>query len=249
MAAGMFSQCPRLRTCRLVINDDTDSAAVSESVLELPSVLALDIHSFGVPVNRTGGLFSRISLPQAGHLSLQGFMAPHHPDTFTYFHFPAITPRLESLVLETHLFSKHVLVDLLRGLPPTIRELQLTGRDGYPSLLDDDALTALTPSPDRHPFGCLNLQRLQLLYCHDVSDQALLRFIQARMGSSTREDQPATLRVEARFVREMQLDIGPEIQPFLDAGLRFDTTHAPAPELTLRLSPWLGQDVSEELPT
>jgi hypothetical protein len=142
------------------------------------------------------------------------------------------------------------LVDLFRGLPPTIRELQLTGRDGYPSLLDDDALAALTPSPDRHPFGCLNLQRLQLLYCRDVSDQALLRFIQARMGSSIREDQPATLRrVEARFVREMQLDIGPEIQPFLDAGLRFDTTHAPAPELTLRLSLWLGQDVSEELPT
>ncbi|KAJ7359246.1 hypothetical protein DFH08DRAFT_845496 [Mycena albidolilacea] len=48
MAAGMFSQCPRLRTCRLVINDDTDSAAVSESVLELPSLLALDIHSIGV---------------------------------------------------------------------------------------------------------------------------------------------------------------------------------------------------------
>ncbi|KAJ7354484.1 hypothetical protein DFH08DRAFT_1077185 [Mycena albidolilacea] len=237
LAVAIFSKCPRLETCRLVVSDYDESPVVEpwRSILELPCLLSLDIHCYGSPVTRIGGLFSYILLPELRHLGLRGFLAPEDSDNFTYFLFPTISPRLESLEVDTQLFNKQALVALLTTLSSTIRHLRFTGRQGHPSLIEDAALAALIPSesPERS-FSCPILQEFRLICAHGVSDEALLRFIKARMSI-----QPPTLhRVELEFVRRIQLDIRPDIQPFLDAGLEVDLNYPPA--FRLSLSPWAG---------
>jgi hypothetical protein len=71
------------------------------------------------------------------HLGIHGFLAPEDNENFTYFPFPTTSPRLESLEVDTQLFSnlKQALV-ALTALPSTIRHLRFAGRQGYPSLVD-----------------------------------------------------------------------------------------------------------------
>ncbi|KAF8138024.1 hypothetical protein K438DRAFT_1880961 [Mycena galopus ATCC 62051] len=225
-AVHILSSCPCLQTCRLAVNDDAPSVAEDRqgAILEFPSLDSLEIFSVNNPVNRMGGVFSRISLPELRHLTLR---------EFDLFPFPTISPRLENLVTDTNLFDESSLADLLRTLPPTLQQFQLICRDSLKHVIDDDALAALNPSADR-PFNCPILQELRITDSCTPSDEALLRFITARLAF-----QPATLRcVEIHFAREMQFDIRPDIQPFLDAGLQLKTRYYNAPRL--RLSPWQG---------
>ncbi|KAF8133040.1 hypothetical protein K438DRAFT_1884478 [Mycena galopus ATCC 62051] len=234
-AVHILSSCPCLQTCRLAVNDDAPSVAEDRrgAILEFPSLDSLDIFSVNSPVNRMGGVFSRISLPELRHLTLRGFAVDEFRGNLTYFPFLTISPRLENLVTDTNLFDESSLADLLRTLPPTLQQFQLICRDSLKHVIDDDALAALTPSADR-PFNCPILQELRITDGCTLSDEALLRFITARLAF-----QPATLRcVEIHFAREMQPDIRPDIQPFLDAGLQLKTRYHNAP--TLRLSPWQG---------
>jgi hypothetical protein len=159
-------------------------------------------------------------------------LAPEDSENFTYFLFPTTSPRLESVEVDTQLFSKQALMALLTTLPSTIRHLRFAGRQAYLSLADD-ALAALISceSPERS-FSCPILQEFRLVCVHGVSDEALL--IKARMSI-----QPPTLRhVELEFVRRIQLDIRPDIQPFVDAGLAVDLNYPPAFQSSL--SPWAG---------
>ncbi|KAF8143334.1 hypothetical protein K438DRAFT_1876174, partial [Mycena galopus ATCC 62051] len=234
-AVHILSSCPCLQTCRLVVNDEAPSAAEAHrgAILEFPSLRSLDIFSANSPVNRMGGVFSRISLPELRHLSLRGFAVDESRENLTYFPFLTISPRLENLVTDTNLFDESSLADLLRTLPPTLQQFQLACHNSLRHVVDDDALAALTPSADR-PFNCPILQELRITDGCSLSDEALLRFITARLAI-----QPTTLRcVEIHFAREMQFDIRPDIQPFLDAGLQLDTRYYNSP--TLRLSPWEG---------
>ncbi|KAF8133056.1 hypothetical protein K438DRAFT_1884523, partial [Mycena galopus ATCC 62051] len=234
-AVHILSSCPCLQTCRLAVNDDAPSVAEDHpgAILELPSLHSLNIFSVNSPVNRMGGMFSHISLPELRHLSLRGFAADDVRENLTCFPFLTISPCLENLVTDTNLFDESSLADLLRTLPPTLQQFQLACRHSLGHVINDDALAALTPSADR-PFNCPVLQELRITNSCTLSDEALLRFITARLAI-----QPTTLRcVEIEFAREMQFDIRPDIQPFLDAGLQLDTRYYNAPKL--RLSPWEG---------
>ncbi|KAF8143369.1 hypothetical protein K438DRAFT_648782 [Mycena galopus ATCC 62051] len=117
------------------------------------------------------------------------------------------------------IFDKQSLMDLLRTLPPIIQrfELKCTSYDDGvgTSIIDADVLGVLTPATDR-PFSCPLLRELQLNSCYALSDQALLLFIIARMAVKP----PTLRRVQVNFTREIQSDIRPDIQPFLDAGSR-----------------------------
>jgi len=60
------------------------------------------------------------------------------------------------------------------------------------------------------------------------------------------EIHPPTLRhVEVHFRREMQLDIRPNIQPLLDAGLELRTEYSRSH--VVNFSPWQG--LPDQLPT
>ncbi|KAF8133058.1 hypothetical protein K438DRAFT_1998336 [Mycena galopus ATCC 62051] len=191
MALAIFSRCPHLHNCRLLVNDESAVEIPHGTILELPCLRWLHIVSANIPVNRQRGLFSRLLLPELWHLGLHlihGFGASGNIQSF----FPLFTicPRLESAQLNFEIFDKQSLMDLLRTLPPIIQR-------------------------------CPLLRELQLNSCYALSDQALLLFIIARMAVKP----PTLRRVQVNFTREIQSDIRPDIQPFLDAGLELDATY------------------------
>ncbi|KAJ6456420.1 hypothetical protein C8R45DRAFT_1034425 [Mycena sanguinolenta] len=232
MAVRILSRCSRLQTCQLVVNN----AAVEESqgtIPEFPHLQSLEITSVGIPINTAGGLLSRISLPKLQHLTLRGFVGREADGDFTYFPFLTTLPCLQSLHTDSQLYDEQALAGLLHTLPPTLRRFQFICRESWQHLIDDDALMALTPSAGR-PVKCPILEELQITYSCSLSDEALLKFILARMTI-----EPVTLRrVVIHFMREMELDIRPGIQLFLDAGLKLDIRYSKVP-LT-GLSPWMG---------
>jgi hypothetical protein len=95
--------------------------------------------------------------------------------------------------------------------------------------LDDDVLRALSVSPD-HPSFCPALQELAITNCHNISDEALLHFIISRI--------PTLKRVDVKFTRERQIDILPDLQSFVDDGLKVSITHISV--ALPRFSPWQG---------
>ncbi|KAF7376685.1 hypothetical protein MSAN_00085500 [Mycena sanguinolenta] len=228
----IFSRCPRLHTCRLVMNDTDTSSAADGPVLELLSLHSLHVTSVGSPIHRTGGLFNRISLPELRHLRIH-VVSRVGTANHTYFPFLTVSPRLEVLQLD---MNDQTLEDLVRTLPPTIQRLKLHCAHYYAEACLPQLLEALTPSPlpDRSGCICPMLQELHFISCSSLSDRALLDFIVARMAF----EQPTLRRVEISFVRAIQLDIRPDTQPFLDAGLELVTTYVPPP--ALMASPWYG---------
>jgi hypothetical protein len=148
----------------------------------------------------------------------------------------AAATRLESIGIDSELFSKSSLMDFFRGLPPTVKCLHIGDLvtmwhppDVVMAALDDDTLAALSVSPD-HPSLCPALQELVISHCRNVSDEALLHFIISRM--------PALKRVDVKFDREKQVDILPDLQPFVDDGLKVSITQISVPPP--QFSPWQG---------
>ncbi|KAF7341966.1 hypothetical protein MVEN_01783100 [Mycena venus] len=147
----------------------------------------------------------------------------------------AASTHLERVSIDSNTFSKPFLMDFLRGLPPTVRRLQITEpvHVWQPSLveptLDNEVLAVLNTSPDS-PAHCLGLEEFVIHYCRKVSDEALLRFIISRV--------PTLRLVEVKFDRERQVDILPKLQSFVEAGGNTFFTY-----ITLtppQFSPWLG---------
>ncbi|KAJ6456507.1 hypothetical protein C8R45DRAFT_1034715 [Mycena sanguinolenta] len=228
-AVEILSMCPNLRACQLLVDDRVPFPLdfPRETILELPCLRSLGITSIGKPVNRAGGLFSSISLPELRFLALQPgpySIMDDDEDEITYFPILATSPSLETLNTSTELFSKEALAELLQSLPSTIRQLRLSGQD---RLVDDDVLVALTSSS-----SCPNLQELHLT-TSDLSEQAIVSFIKARMTT-----EPTKLRqVNINLVRKMR-DIRPDIQAFLDFGFELEITYPPP--LSWTASPSLG---------
>ncbi|KAJ7441737.1 hypothetical protein FB451DRAFT_1190924 [Mycena latifolia] len=232
MSLQVFSRCPQLRSCRLLIHDGPDTGStVADSVLELSFLHTLDLQCVGTLSSTIRQLFGRLSFPQLRHCKLRG--NANHDDNISYSPFLAAAPRIESLDINIELFSKSSLSDFLRGLPPTIREIDVNEfpirwREVGSDIFDDDILASLTPSPDLPSSWCPGLQALEINYCCSFSDEALLRFIKSRSLN----------RVVIRFARDMVLDIRPELQSLLQSGLHVELTYPPP--AVLQFSPWQG---------
>jgi hypothetical protein len=248
MALEVLSKCPQVRVCRLLVNENpsatvTDGSGIS-TVLELPHLHSFYLTSIGLPLDNIGSILRRLSVPALRHFDLRGRsnIGDQHPTFVSSFvAFLGTSQRCESLRIDTQLFNKQSLIELLRGLPPTLKQLRITDRrhswviDGMKGVLDDDALAVLTPSPPEPPISCPVLEELHITHCTSPSDAALLRFITTRMAV-----QPVTLkRVEIQFSREMDVDIQADIEPFVDAGLRVSTRYHHAPAAG-NFSPWQG---------
>ncbi|KAJ7499950.1 hypothetical protein FB451DRAFT_1207060 [Mycena latifolia] len=237
VALEIFSMCPLLRTCRIFLNDDPPPGHFSPSV-ELRFLRSLHIVS---GISQSSGMrqmFSRLSLPELRHFDFRRRSDSDGEVSFATL--LAASPRFESLQIETDSLTKTTLLSLLRRLPPTTHTLHIAdtiniwGAPGM-DIIDDEFIEALTPSPDHPTASCPRLRELHIIQCSGgLSDAALLHFITSRV---TVQPSPTLKRVNIHFNREMQVDIRPDIQPFLDGGLGVLTTYL-KPEVWC--SPWQG---------
>ncbi|KAJ7689566.1 hypothetical protein B0H17DRAFT_1066176 [Mycena rosella] len=224
----VFSRCSQLRSCRLRVRDGLDTnSAVEEPIIELPFLHTLDLEcptpSSTVTISRT----FRYYPPPPGALD--------NVNSDTVSDAPllsAVAPRLESLDVNMGLFSKASFLGFLRGLPPTVCELRISHFRRRYGIFDDQILESLIPSSDFSAFCCPGLQVLEIndRRCCSFSDETLLRFIKSR----TR----VLKRVVIRFSRDMQLDIRPELQSFVQSGLHLDLRYPPP--AVFQSSPWEG---------
>ncbi|KAK6996980.1 hypothetical protein R3P38DRAFT_3407135 [Favolaschia claudopus] len=229
-AMKVLSRCPRLETCELTIVHISPPSASTATIVTLPHLRALTVNDEGPhSAYKSGGLFSCLSLPGLVQLEVLGSYMSGVTGSAASF---ASLPRLESFTIITALFSKPTLIDLLVTLPPTIQRLHLSSlnvRRNH-AHMDDDVLAMLDPSI--FP----NLEELRITECNSVSDQALFRFIVARMSVES----PTLRIVNAHFKRSKQMDIPGEIQSFLDAGLQVIIDYQHRYHAPLRSSPWKG---------
>ncbi|KAJ7022722.1 hypothetical protein C8F04DRAFT_1137129 [Mycena alexandri] len=203
-----------LRTCRLTVNDSVESGTPSLTPVELKSLHTLELHC-EIVASTFSRLLDRLSLPDLRNFTLSGqaSVTENPPSLAKCF---ASWSRLESVDIGGDSFAKS---SLLANIP------NRSGPGMLPTTsLDDDALAILTPT-DGLPPPCPALEILHIDYCTDVTDEAILRFITARM---------------LQFNRYMTLDILPSIQPFIERGLDVSITHI-EPYKT-QFSPWQGLD-------
>ncbi|KAJ6475910.1 hypothetical protein DFH09DRAFT_1056851 [Mycena vulgaris] len=240
VALQLLSQCRALQTCQLQVNDLPDTGSGMKHMIECASLHTLDVMVIGDLAATVRELLPRLSmavlsLSALRHLKLYGHSNDDDNISYTPCFFAA-APCLETLDLNLDLFSRSSLIDFFHGLSPTIHKLHITENSGYrSSILDDDALAALIPSPSFPAPWFFNLQELGIHGCRAFSDQALLHFIQSGMSA------PALgmlKRLAIQFSREMCLDILPDLQHIIDAGLRIELTYPPP--LPRNFSPWVG---------
>ncbi|KAK6996978.1 hypothetical protein R3P38DRAFT_3068993, partial [Favolaschia claudopus] len=232
-AVKVLSLCPRLEACELTICNRIPRPFIG-TVLELPHLQSLTLHDQGPhSLYNAGGLFSRLSLPGLLHLGVLGYAFKlNGADPLL-----ATSPCLQSLEMNTDVFNKQTLIEILTALPPTVQRLKLTGGPALREAecaMDDGVLARLTPTT------CPSLQELHITDCDSISDQALLEFI-----VDMRSLDPPTLRiVKAHFTRSRQVDIHGQIQLSMlpDAGLRIEINYEDY-EL-LGASPW--KDLPDE---
>ncbi|KAJ7157197.1 hypothetical protein C8R46DRAFT_1165600 [Mycena filopes] len=250
VALELLSRCPQLQVCSLLIHLDDISMDGPGGIVEVPLLHTLSITGFSPAIEM---MFRRLSLPDLRHLDVQG--QPGHMGSEQQLSIEdflavlAVSSRLQKLRIDTPMFTSSSLIQLFRGLPTSITCLHIADRmmpwgpDYADGIVDDEVITALTPTPD-NPGSCPALQELQIILCSSPSDAALLRFVEARMALVS----PSTLKkVAIKFCREKQVDIAADIQPLLSDGwLQVTTTYA-SPSVFGSYSPWLGLPDAPEL--
>ncbi|KAJ7437760.1 hypothetical protein FB451DRAFT_1305128 [Mycena latifolia] len=214
----LLSQCPHLRICRLVPD--------KPPILELSFLHRLDLKCVGPRLSLIiFQLFSQLS-PAGKYLYLTGPLL-------------AAAPHLERLGLGIKkLYSRSVFAELLRGLPPTLHHLEVRKEQENIPIYDSDTLNdeifeSLIPSSN-FPTPCPGLQVLEITYPCSVSDETLLRFINAR----------TLKRVTIPFQRAKGLDIHSELRPLVQSGLQLELTYS-AP--VFGFSPWDGLEDRPDL--
>ncbi|KAJ6573537.1 hypothetical protein DFH09DRAFT_1152060 [Mycena vulgaris] len=245
IALQVLSWCPQLRTCHLLINPG-NSSGVREPGLELSFLHTLHLQYYDSYSNTVRLLFSHLFLPQLRHLKLHGnYIYDDDGAVISYGPFLTAAPHIESLELTTEQFSTKSFADFLRELPPTILKLKLSAYGNQPppwdrvndeyGVFDDEILESLIPSPDFPTPCCPGLHVLEITHGCYFSDETLLRFIKSR----------TLQRVFIRFAREMQVDIRPELEAFIQSGLDLELTYSSPGGF--RFSPWGGLEDASSL--
>ncbi|KAJ6586295.1 hypothetical protein DFH09DRAFT_977891 [Mycena vulgaris] len=243
LTVQLLSQCPALRTCQLQVwgSPETGTGVVGKPLVECAFLHTLDLEISGGLMFAFRELFPRISFPGLRHLQLHVSSSNDDGDISYTPSLFAAAPHIESLTINLDPLSRSSLIDFLRGLPPTIRKLRIEdpapyGPYGLRSLFDDSVLEALTPSPSSPAAHCFSgLQDLEIRGGPSFSDEALLHFIRSGMTAGALS---ALKRVAIPFFRQIQLDILPDLQPFINAGLQLELTYDPPIEWSF--SPWEG---------
>ncbi|KAJ6507344.1 hypothetical protein C8R47DRAFT_1005702 [Mycena vitilis] len=226
----LLSRCPKLQTCKLPIQDSAEGL-LADMRVECASMHSLQLRCSHIA---PGSLLRRLSLPSLQKLELYGAADPQtHSELIvnSLVSFLASSMRLECIEIDACLFSKSLLIQVLRGLPPTLRRLRVWEPMHFSeeALVDDDFMATLTSSP---AILCPVLQEVVIPCGRNMSDDALLRFILSRV--------PILRLIEIKFDRPMQpdFDILSSLQPSVEAGLQAKLHYIRYPPP--KFSPWQG---------
>ncbi|KAJ7797548.1 hypothetical protein B0H14DRAFT_54088 [Mycena olivaceomarginata] len=232
----ILSRCSELRACALLVHAPLD-VHLRDFVVECPFLHTFDLFFDDIPLQVADRLLGRLSLPQLRDFKLRGVKLQDPQSAFSadsVLSFLTTLTQLESISVDSAMFSKPILINFLHALPPTVLHLTITNPTWRPpghedAIFDDEVLEALTTFPDR-PSHCPALQDVVVIYCPKLSDEALLRFIMSR---------PTLKLVDIKFNRERKVDILPSLQPFTEAGLKTFITYS-SPLSLPQFSPWQG---------
>ncbi|KAJ7140967.1 hypothetical protein C8R44DRAFT_726662 [Mycena epipterygia] len=244
-ALETISACPELRKCELRLYDGpgpTAETRLSHPIIEHRFLQTLEVLFVGTVDSTCRLFFGHLMLPELRSFSLKGsmqFVDTHvEPHVHPLILFLASSRCLQNLEL-TNMFLTSSLSEIVRSLPPTIQRLyiyaQQQGWFGAParSSFNDGILADLTPTAGFPVLCCPALQDLYIEHCPAISDAALLRFITARMAV---EPRPTLARIDINFDREIELDVLPSLQPFIETGLVVSISHLPP--ISSQFSPW-----------
>ncbi|KAF7373730.1 hypothetical protein MSAN_00584000 [Mycena sanguinolenta] len=236
MVLLVVSKCIKLQSCKLLLCDGREISVSEHPIIELCFLHTLVIRCSSLITHATSNLLRRLWLPELRNFV---FLGSYDQEA----HFPALadfftrSTRVESFEVTDNTLSSPSLDELLQSLPPTICRLKIRSipSSGWaipPRRVDDATLQVLAT------LGvCPALRHLTIEQGTDISDAALLQFITARML----EFDPSLLEcVEVKFGRGSTIDIMPDLQPFLHAGLTVSLDYSPV--LLIRSSPWTGLD-------
>ncbi|KAF7370259.1 hypothetical protein MSAN_00657000 [Mycena sanguinolenta] len=228
----ILARCSRLRTCKVGLAE-YEGEHLQDSVVECLSLRSMEVWCSFSPLNDSGRLLSRLSVPNLQDFRLDGAAAPSN--SASLLSTLAACTHLQTIGFTVEMFWSHELVDFLRGLPPTLQCLRIA-QQWHPSpispLLDDNffvTLETLAVLP--------TLEELIMINNQDLSDDALLHFIVSRM--------PTLRRVDMKFDREMQVDILPALDSFMESGAQVSLTYTT--DFGYNVSPYLGLPDSPRL--
>ncbi|KAJ7031027.1 hypothetical protein C8F04DRAFT_1112057, partial [Mycena alexandri] len=205
----VLSRCPALQTCRLNVVEWGISSPVAASIVECPCLISLHLVCSGNLATLLRRIFKFLLVPQLRRFGFEGANPDLNTDSDSDF--PSF---------------------LAASKDPTMCRLEITL--AWDIAVSDDLLTLLTSSDVISPF-CPALRELVIKQCRS-SDDALMHCLKSRLSSEFCE---RLEDVEVWFAREMQFDILPGLQDFVDAGVRIALYYYP-PQADSQFSPWLG---------
>ncbi|KAF7376780.1 hypothetical protein MSAN_00095300 [Mycena sanguinolenta] len=228
----VIKKCPELRCCKLMVHDRATNIEMPTSehpIVELPFLHTFAIHCVASVAPAVSNLLMRLSLPELRDFTIFG-SAQDCPTLGDFF---ARLIRLESLRIDINISTPASLLETFHTLPPSIRHLWISRIDhpwGQSQTGLDEMLGVLTTSPELCPM----LQHFSIDSGFNLSDEAVLLFIAARM----QESPPVLNRVDINFGRQMVVDIMPDLRAFIEMGLAVSLIYMP-PQPS-QDSPWLG---------
>jgi hypothetical protein len=217
-ALEILRRCPNLLRCKLRMTRDEDAPVLTSDTS--PLILA-DLHTLIFRGEyRFHTWIPHLHVPKLRCLQVG---EARHTRRFTGVPIQDASMRAE---LDTAFFaSSSPVLELLHSLP-TISHLQLYS-SGFSDLsLVDDAFLMHLHGDDLCPM--LTHVTFTPEVGTGLSDTAVLAFIRARMGGPT-----PLHHVEVNFLQEMEIDIMPELRPFISDGLQVTLNYPELPRWEL----------------
>ncbi|KAF7370228.1 hypothetical protein MSAN_00653600 [Mycena sanguinolenta] len=205
----ILARCSRLRACKVGVAEH-EGEHLQDSIVECLSLHSMEVWCYSSPLDSSGRLLSRLSVPNLQDFTLGGREEPSASTSLISS--LATCTCLQSISIANGMFRNHELVDFLRGLPPSARRLRIAEqwhRSSLCPILGDNFFASLELSPERSAI-LPALKELAITNNRELSDDALLRFIISRMSTLR--------RVDITFEREMQVDILPSLQSFMESS-------------------------------
>ncbi|KAJ7810026.1 hypothetical protein B0H14DRAFT_2379374 [Mycena olivaceomarginata] len=222
----VISRCSALRRCKLMVNDNDETPMLQHPIIELPFLHTLVLRCITREAPAVRVLLGHLSFPKLRNFTFIG-ASQDSPALHDFF---ANSVCMESLTIDTNIFTKPCFIETLPDLPPTIRRLMIRDTvDGWvppPPSLDDDTLAALMS-----PEICPALQELYMICGTTISDTAET----LTMGQA--DPRTALKRVDIHFDRPMTIDIMPSLRTFIETGLDVSLMYSFSHS---KSSPWQG---------